>query len=55
MVERVEVVGPLAPGFESILTKEAKAKMVFVDGRLYEPEERSETKKEGQAGEEEQR
>jgi imidazolonepropionase-like amidohydrolase len=28
------------------LTKEAKVKMVFVDGRLYEPEERTETKRE---------
>jgi imidazolonepropionase-like amidohydrolase len=37
------------------LTKEAKAKMVFVDGRLYEPEERTEAKKEGAATEDEQR
>jgi imidazolonepropionase-like amidohydrolase len=37
------------------LTKEAKAKMVFVDGRLYEPEERTETKKEGSATEGEER
>jgi imidazolonepropionase-like amidohydrolase len=28
------------------LTKEAKAKMVFVDGRMYEPEEKTETKRE---------
>ena len=29
------------------LTKEARAKLVFVDGRLHEPEERSEAKKDG--------
>jgi imidazolonepropionase-like amidohydrolase len=34
------------------LTKEAKAKMVFVDGRLYEPEEKTEAKKESTATEE---
>jgi hypothetical protein len=28
--------------------------MVFVDGRFYEPEERTETKREGQAGEAEE-
>jgi imidazolonepropionase-like amidohydrolase len=36
------------------LTKEAKAKMVFVDGRLYEPEEKAEGKKEDTATEEQQ-
>ncbi len=34
------------------LTKEAKAKMVFVDGRLYEPEERPEAKKDSPTAEE---
>jgi imidazolonepropionase-like amidohydrolase len=36
------------------LTKEAKPKMVFVDGRLYEPEEKTEPKKEGTTTEEQQ-
>jgi imidazolonepropionase-like amidohydrolase len=31
------------------LTKDAKVKMVFVDGSLYEPEEKQEEKKEGEA------
>jgi imidazolonepropionase-like amidohydrolase len=37
------------------LTKDAKAKMVFVDGRLYEPEEKTEAKKDGAGQLEEQR
>ncbi len=37
------------------LTKEAKARLVFVDGRLHEPEERSEAKKDSQTAEEDQR
>jgi imidazolonepropionase-like amidohydrolase len=36
------------------LTKDAKVKMVFVDGRLYEPEEKTEPKKEGTGTEEQQ-
>src|SRR5262245_46965106 len=36
------------------LTKEAKAKMVFVDGQLYEPEEKTDTKKDVTASEEQQ-
>jgi imidazolonepropionase-like amidohydrolase len=37
------------------LTKEAKAKMVFVDGRLYEPEEKAEAKKDAATTDEEER
>ncbi len=37
------------------LTKDAKAKWVFVDGRLYEPEERTEAKTDGAGQLEEQR
>jgi imidazolonepropionase-like amidohydrolase len=37
------------------LTKDARAKLVFVDGRLHEPEERPETKKDAQTAEEDRR
>jgi imidazolonepropionase-like amidohydrolase len=36
------------------LTKEAKAKWVFVDGRLHEPEEKTDAKKDGPASESEE-
>jgi imidazolonepropionase-like amidohydrolase len=37
------------------LTKEARPKLVFVDGRLHEPEERPEAKKDAQTAEEDRR